>query len=713
MNPMARFFRWLRPFLGELKRRNVYRVAAAYALVGWIVIQGADIVFPRLHLPGWTVTLVIVMVALGFPLALLLAWALEVTPEGVRRTKAPDEADAGLYVPRSVRRPSHSEPPSTLANCLFGSRRRWFIAGAVAMLGLFGVLAWVWRTGEAAAFQEGDALVLADFRNQTADPIFTGSLTTAFRLGLEQSPYLNIHSARKVDETLAQMRLDPDATHLSGPLAREVAEREGVPVAVVPSISEVGSGYMVGFSAYETGASDPVGTEAIRVKNRDALLDALDELTLRLRNLLGESGDRIERFHKPLADVTTRSLEALKLFSRADEYQTNDEWAEARRLLGHALEVDSNFTMARAELGMMEMDAFDQAKGEQLLRQVIQHTDDLTDYESLKIRAVYAGRVEGNLEKEAGLHRLLIELYPHRHAPYHNLCYTLFRLKRPEAAAPCRKALQINPSSDITYILLNWIYFFQLGQIDSALAATHRWIDRDSTFAYAWNQLGWIYLGIDSFEAAQAAFQRSVQLDPEGTRTRWRSPAASLSRLGHTYRLRGRYDSAAAAFRRALEADSTEVGAHYMIGDVRRRQGREGAARRQFQTYLRKIRKRVDAAPDQAYHYVDLGRALARLGEDDRAEKARQQALARSDTSASLQFGLALLAGARGEDDRAMQRLRTSFEQGYHDYIWAKIHPDLSGLANQPRFRQMLDSLLHTPDERGGIQGGVQPGESI
>ena len=75
----------LRRFFRELKRRNVYQVALTYGVVGFVVIQVADVTFPHLRLPPWTVTLVIALVALGFPLSLVLAWAFELTPEGVRR----------------------------------------------------------------------------------------------------------------------------------------------------------------------------------------------------------------------------------------------------------------------------------------------------------------------------------------------------------------------------------------------------------------------------------------------------------------------------------------------------------------------------------------------------------------------------------------------------------------------------------------------------
>src|ERR1044071_9113090 len=76
-----------RNFFGELRRRNVYRVAAAYAVVSWLIIQIAASTFPVLEIPAWCVRLVIVLLVLGFPVALIMAWAYELTPEGLKRTE--------------------------------------------------------------------------------------------------------------------------------------------------------------------------------------------------------------------------------------------------------------------------------------------------------------------------------------------------------------------------------------------------------------------------------------------------------------------------------------------------------------------------------------------------------------------------------------------------------------------------------------------------
>src|SRR5438477_2888167 len=108
----------LQNFFAELKRRNVYKVAVAYAIVGWLLVQVATQVFPFFEIPNWAVRLVVLAIVIGFPIALVIAWAFELTPEGLKRTEDVDLAAA-------AQRPRH---------------RAWIvvviIAGAMS-LGLF------------------------------------------------------------------------------------------------------------------------------------------------------------------------------------------------------------------------------------------------------------------------------------------------------------------------------------------------------------------------------------------------------------------------------------------------------------------------------------------------------------------------------------------------------------------------------------------------
>ena len=88
-------------FWGELKRRKVTRVAVTYGIVAWIVIQIAVATVPSLMIPQWALTLVIMCVLLGFPVALILAWAFELTPEGSERRRLPIKGEAPIMCPKN------------------------------------------------------------------------------------------------------------------------------------------------------------------------------------------------------------------------------------------------------------------------------------------------------------------------------------------------------------------------------------------------------------------------------------------------------------------------------------------------------------------------------------------------------------------------------------------------------------------------------------
>ncbi len=81
-------------FFAELKRRNVYKVAVAYGVVAWLLMQVASQIFPFFDIPNWVVRLVVLLLIIGFPVALIIAWAFEVTSEGIKRT----EADRGVTI---------------------------------------------------------------------------------------------------------------------------------------------------------------------------------------------------------------------------------------------------------------------------------------------------------------------------------------------------------------------------------------------------------------------------------------------------------------------------------------------------------------------------------------------------------------------------------------------------------------------------------------
>ena len=148
-------------FFAELKRRNVYKVAVAYAVVSWLLIQAASILLPTFDAPSWVMKTFVVVIALGFPVALIMAWAFELTPEGIRQTD-----EAGLADTPSGR-VSTATPRS--------KRHAWIyvtVVGAALALGLFFVGRYTERrsSGATAGVSAEKSIAVLPFENQNRDP---------------------------------------------------------------------------------------------------------------------------------------------------------------------------------------------------------------------------------------------------------------------------------------------------------------------------------------------------------------------------------------------------------------------------------------------------------------------------------------------------------------------------------------------------------------
>src|SRR5215469_13840498 len=109
-------------FFGELKRRNVYKVAVAYAVAGWALSQGIAQVFPVFDVPNWVIRLIVVLIIIGFPVALVLAWAFEITPQGIKRSEDVDVTrplSVGLFfLGRYTAAPTQNAPPDVSAKSI-------------------------------------------------------------------------------------------------------------------------------------------------------------------------------------------------------------------------------------------------------------------------------------------------------------------------------------------------------------------------------------------------------------------------------------------------------------------------------------------------------------------------------------------------------------------------------------------------------------------
>jgi TolB-like protein len=310
-------------FLHEVKRRKVVRVAVVYAATAFVVLQAADLILPRLGVPEWAMSLVVVLALLGFPLALALGWALEITPEGVRVTTSQAQ-HAG------------SPPPSLLG-------RRTVIA-ALVLLVLGSGLGAGWFLRPSAMPAEGaaePAMAVLPFDNYSPDPAdayFAGGITEEITSQLSRLSGLRVMSRTAVARAMEGSRsLAEVASELGIASVLEGSVRvAGDRVRITAQLVDPRTGRQLWSDDYDRDLAD------IFAIQRDVALAIVGALRARVAH--EES--------KLIAEVPTDNLVAYQLYLRAGQLPGNvpADNRLAIELLRQALALDARFEKAWSRL---------------------------------------------------------------------------------------------------------------------------------------------------------------------------------------------------------------------------------------------------------------------------------------------------------------------------------------------------------------------------
>ena len=266
---------------------------------------------------------------------------------------------------------------------------------------------------------EKDTVVLADFTNSTGDPVFDDALKQALGVELGQSPFINILSDRKVEETLHLMGR-PSSERITRDVARELCIRTGSKAIVLGSISNLGGQYVVGVDAVGCSSGDTLAKEQEQAAGKQDVLKALGKAVTSLRARLGESLASVQKFDVPV-EATTPSLEALKAYSMGITTGRTKGDAEAIPFMKRAIELDPNFAMAYcgiaveySNLGRADLAATNARKAYDL-------RDRVSERERYRISAFYFDKVTGEIEKATEAYELWAKSYPLDMVPHGNL----------------------------------------------------------------------------------------------------------------------------------------------------------------------------------------------------------------------------------------------------------------------------------------------------
>jgi Flp pilus assembly protein TadD len=324
-----------------------------------------------------------------------------------------------------------------------------------------------WRSREGKKLIGKETIVLADFVNNTSDPVLEDALRQALLASLNQSPFLSILSDDKVREQLVYMGR-PATERLTEPVAREICQRAGGTAVLVGSISSLGSHYALGLNAVNCQTGEAVSRQEAEVESREKILQAVDRISTKTRETMGESLSSIQKYDVPLDQATTSSLEALRFFRIGQKADFAQGSAAAIPFFKQAIAVDQNFSMAYESLGI-SYNNFGQADlARTYLRRAVELSSRISAHEKLDMSASYYLYATRELDKAIEAHQLWEKTYSDDVSAPANLGDAYLQVGQYEqCAAASRRAIGIDANASVVYGNLAFC-LVNLDQMDAA-----------------------------------------------------------------------------------------------------------------------------------------------------------------------------------------------------------------------------------------------------
>ena len=686
--------------LEELKRRKVFRVALVYGATAFVVVQAADLVFRALAVPPWALTITVTLALLGFPIALVLAWAFEVTPEGVRRTEGRDTTRAGEMA-----------EPSGAAHAWVG-RRTLAVAVGLVLLGVGIGAGWFLGAEPGETSSDGGpaeasvaALPFANLSPEEDDRYFADGVHEEILTRLARVDALKV-----ISRTSVMAYRDTDKN------LREIGEELGVRYVLEGSVRRVGDRVRVSAQLIDAVSDGHVWAETYDRSVSDVLAIQSD-VASRIAGALSseitpDERRRIENRPTESEEAYDRYLRAASFGWRGESAERPDQdrfWRDAVDLLEEAVELDPDFALAWAELATWNIELY-------------WFGHDRTDERRARADRASARAVE--LAPDLGEAHLARGLFH-----YHG-----YRDYQPALEA-ARRAARTLPGDEAVYSLIGWIQR-RMGRYGEALhnfsraytldprnpqraadaaqtaaaipdsvGAARRWAERaiqlSPEFSGPYVLLAWLHVHeTGNLEAAGAELDR---LDAQRSR---RAPeVVSIRYWLDLYRR-----DYAAALRRldrvegpVLDLQDDVIAVDHLRGLALRLADRTDEARIAFERSLPVMDVRDRAQPDYYGVLQNVAIVHAALGHREEARTAIDRALALLPLERDRFVGPSIVEREAvvhlllGDHDRALDALERL--EG-HSYLIARsyagsphllrLHPLWDPLRDDPRFRALV-----------------------
>ena len=553
-----------RSFFAELKRRNVYRVAVAYAVVGWLLVQITTQVFPFLEIPNWAIRLVIMLVAIGLPIALVLAWAFELTPEGIRRA----ETVTGATAAKSAHR---AWIYVVMVACI--------LSIGVFFLGRYTAL----RTSSSpesakAAAPSSKSLAVLPFANLSHDPD-----NAYFAAGIQDEIITRLAKIGelKVVSCLSTQRFKSSPDDLPA-----IAKELGVANVLQGSVQRSPDAVRVNVQLVGAETDTHLWADTFDRKLTDVFQiesDIAKTIAEKLQAKLTGSEERAISM-QPTADVEAHQLylKGRYLWNR----RTAENLEKALNYFQQATDKDPNYALAYS--GIADTCALFSVYGAGAPQE-------------------YLPRAKAAAEKAVELDDSLAEAHASLGLVYHSY------FRSAESAREFDRSIQLDPNYATAHHWYGRLTLVMQGKLDHALVEVKRAYELDPVSPIIHTDVGAVYLMARRYDEAIEQLRGTVQMDPEFY---W-----AHRFLGMALDLNGDTAGALAEFTKAFQLNDDPAGLGF-IGHAEARMGREKEARERLDQMKEAAKRRYVAPYAFALIHLALGEKNQAL---DWLEKAAQE----------------------------------------------------------------------------------------
>src|SRR5436853_5451458 len=535
-----------RDFFAELKRRNVYKVAVAYAIVGWLLVQIATQVFPFLEIPNWVVRLVIVLVAAGFPIALVIAWAFEITPQGIERTEVADP------MPSAAGQKKHA----------------WIyvaIVGAVLSIGLFFLGRYGFRNASSLSSElPPKSIAVLPFDNlseEKGNAYFAEGIQDEILTRLAKVADLKVISRtstqhfKSAPDNLPQIAKQLGVMHILEGSVQKANDQVRVNVQLINALTDA----HLWAETYDRKLTDIFAVESEISKT------IADTLQARLTG-----SEKIS-----IAKVPTANTEAYELYLKGRFFWNKRTGADLKRAIDYfnqAIAKDPNYALAYAGLA----DSY-------TLLSVFSAASPQDSIPQARVAAKKALELDNTLAEAHASSGRILSGYD-------------YNFER--AIAEFERAIQLNPNYATSY---HWISNGPLtarGEFDRAISEGKRAVELDPLSMIDNADLGQIYFYARRYDEAISQVGKAIEIDPHSYLAHFY--------LGQIYQLQGHLTEAIAEYQKAVELDD-DPQALALLGQAQARIGEYDKAQKILSRMTEEAKSRYVSAYSFALMFIALG----------------------------------------------------------------------------------------------------------